>query len=469
MRRALGGRPRRALLAVALAAIAAVCVVNAEVSTTAAPAPVARPASAILAGSGAGSSAWYCAGVAAAASGDAATLVMTNPGPKAVEGLVETVSAGASGPASSAVTVAPGRELSLPVGLGASTVLLRGGGLGVSEAVADPLGWSLAPCASTTSTSWYFAQASTASGDAMQVALFNPTPTPAVADVSFVSASSGLVVPPAYQGIPVDPGSVVVENVSDHVPNNPAFATVVRTLSGSLVASELDEFGTPGNGGTSLLEGAVAPRTRWAFAQNADGSGGGNVYSIFNPGSRPATVTVSIALAQGQAAPLTVRVPPQSLSSLTTQDQTRIPAGTLFGLTFSSSPGSGIVVARQTSAPGTALPASALTAGEPSESHWLVPPVPPGQSPGNLTVVDLAGRPLHVRVLGFGPGAGGARPTTIDPQSVLVVSPSPQAPVGSSPVEVDASGPVAVEMAVAPAQAPGTGEVPAWPLLASPG
>lgn len=457
------------MLVVALAAIAAVCAVNAEIAITASPKPAAPLASAIVAASDAGSSAWYCAGAAAAPSGDQAALLMTNPGPKAVAGTVSTVAQNSSAVTRVDFSVPPDQQFDLPVGDGASTVLLRGGGVGVSEVVNGALGWSVGPCASTTSTSWYFAQGSTASGDGLQVSLYNPTPTPAVADVAFVSASAGSIVPPAYQGIPVEPGTVVVENVSDHVPNDPALASEVSVLSGSLVAAELDESGTVGSGGTSLVEGAVAPRPQWAFAQNADGAGGGNVYSIFNPGSRAASVTVSIALAQGQAAPLVVRVPPQSLSSVTAQDQTRIPAGTLFGLTFSTSSRRGIVVARQTSAPGTPLPATGVTPAEPAESRWLVPPVPSGLTPGTLAVIDLAGRPLRVRVLGFGPGSRSPHETTITPTGVLLVSSSPKAPVGWSPVEVEADGLVAVELGVAPTGSPGTGDVPAWPLLDGPG
>jgi hypothetical protein len=469
VRRAIGRRPRLALLLAASASIAGISALDAEVGTTSTPTPATSPPGAIVAGSAADSSAWYCAGAAAAPSGSQAALLLTNPGAQGVSGMVQTVAAaGSSGSSQTTFTVPPDQQLTLPVSVGASTVSLQGGGVGVTEVVNGPLGWSLGPCASSTSDSWYFAHGSTASGDGMQVVLYNPTPTPAVADVSFVSASASLIVPPAYQGIPVAPGTVVVENVSDHVPNDLSLATEVTALSGALVAAELEETGAVGNGGMSVVEGANAPRSQWAFAENADTSGGGNVYTILNPGSRTVSVTVSIDLAQGQAAPLVVRVPPQSTAALTAQNETRIPAGTVFGLTFSAA-GSGVVVARNSSVPGTPLPTTALTPAEAGMSRWLIPPVPPGQAPGALAVVDLAGHPVEVRIVGLGlPGhsalAPGSAPFTLKPGGVLVVSPSPAEPVGLSPVEVEANGPVAVELGVAPATSPGTGEVPAWPL-----
>lgn len=140
MRQASGRRPRLALLVVALAAIAAVCAVNAEIAITASPKPAAPLASAIVAASDAGSSAWYCAGAAAAPSGDQAALLMTNPGPKAVAGTVSTVAQNSSAVTRVDFSVPPDQQFDLPVGDGASTVLLRGGGVGVSEVVNGALG-----------------------------------------------------------------------------------------------------------------------------------------------------------------------------------------------------------------------------------------------------------------------------------------------------------------------------------------
>ena len=70
-----------------------------------------------------------------------------------------------------------------------------------------PSGWSQAPCQSTTSAQWYFAGGSTAAANTLYVSLLNPTSTPVVVDLSFVTPA-GMVHPINYQGIvlPAGPG-----------------------------------------------------------------------------------------------------------------------------------------------------------------------------------------------------------------------------------------------------------------------
>ncbi|HMK62845.1 MAG TPA: hypothetical protein VK386_04425 [Acidimicrobiales bacterium] len=362
----------------------------------------------------------------------------------------------------------------MPVVAGADSVVVDGGDVGVAQQLSGPAGISTAPCSSSTSSNWYFAHGSTASGDAVQVALYNPMLTPAVVDVSFVSASTGLVVPPAYQGIPVSPGTVVVENAGDHVSGDPTLATEVSVLSGQVVAAETVERGSPPPaGGLSLVDGVSSPLRQWAFAQNADISGGGNVFDILNPSSSSTTtVTVGPVFVHGQAAPLSLRVGPQSLVTFVAQDQTRIPATVLFGLTFSTRNGPGIVVSREASG-GSAPPVIATTEAQPGGvEQWLVPSVPPGESAWGMSVLDLAGRAVRVTVLqlsadGRATAVRGETDVRLTPAVVHLVS-SATAPVGLLPTVVRATGPVAVELDCAPAQPPGVETVPAWPFL-SPG
>jgi hypothetical protein len=190
-----------------------------------------------------------------------------------------------------------------------------------------------------------------------------------------------------------------------------------------------------------------------------------------NPSTSAATVTVSIDMAQGQASPIVMHLPPQSTASLASQDQTRIPAGTTFGLVFSAQGGSGIVVSRLSSS-ATGSPALGMNAAEPGGiRRWLVPPVPPGESPGSLAVVDLSPHPVRVSIDGFNTGhgaaGGGTAGVTLDPGALRVVSASTAGLVGRSPVEVQADGPVAVELDPASPGVPGIATVPVWPLVDS--
>lgn len=433
-------------------------------------------ASAVISGSRASSSAWYCAGLAAAPSGATASVVMTNSGATSVTGELQARAAGGSGSQGRGFAVPAAGELAVPEGAsGAAEVLLDGGGVGALEVVSGPLGWSAAPCAAQAAPAWYFAHGSTASGSTTQLALFNPSPADAVVNATFVSATKGVEAPPAFQGIPVPAGTVVVENVGDHVQDDASFGTEVTALSGAVVADEMIVTGTPGQGGMSILNGSPSPEARWAFAQNTDLTGGGNVFSILNPTNQAATVTVSISLAQGQAAPITLPVGANSVASLSAQDQTRIPTLAVFGAAFSSN-GPGIVVSREAFvASGVAPNRGQSVASVGSQSRWLLPPIPPpGTSTWALGVLDVAGRPLRVTIAALQPSGRwtplpGDRSVLVRPGALLVLGPNPAPPVGTLPVEVVADGPVVVELDPEPVAAPGTAVVPGWPFLQAQG
>jgi hypothetical protein len=343
------------------------------------------------------------------------------------------------------------------------------GGVGVSQVVAGQ-GLSTAPCASTTSRHWYFADASTAAGSTLSLSLFNPTATIAVVDVSFVSAT-GVLAPPAYQGIEVPGDSMTVENVGIHVPNNPHFATVVSTLSGTLVATELETVGQTGDGGNSIVLGATTPAPTWSFAESTAVATGSTVFHVFNPSSRPVTVTVKIGLQQGAAEPLTMRIPPTSVESLNAQSVTRIPSGSTFTVTFVAGPGAGIVVDRHVSSPaGAVAPQQGDTIGVPGGSdRWLLPAAyAPAMSVSTLAVVNLNRAPVTVRLMKMTDGrlepvAGFGR-RRLRPGLPLVVTPGAGSPIGAVPVVLEASGPVAVEIDALPAGSPGVTVIPALPI-----
>ncbi len=97
-------------------------------------------------------------------------------------------------------------------------MIASGGGVAVTQTVHGALGWSQSPCQSTTSAQWYFANGSSAASNVLYVSLLNPTSTPVVVDLSFLTPS-GMVHPINYQGIVLPAGQVAVENVSSEVQN----------------------------------------------------------------------------------------------------------------------------------------------------------------------------------------------------------------------------------------------------------
>lgn len=464
--------PRRvSLLAGTVLAIVGISVADAVVSAKAPSTPSAPPAAAVVADAAASSSVWYCSGPAAAPAGSQATVLLTNSGSRAVAGTLHTATPGGASAAQQFV-VPPATQLSLPVPLAAVEVALQGGGVGAAQQVSGPLGTSAAPCSSAASSTWYFGHGSTAGGAALQFTLFNPLPTPAVVDLSFIGPSGAApIVPPAYQGIPLAAGAVVVENVADHVPGNGSLAAVVEALSGSVVATEMQEVGVAPNSGLSLVDGAGSLASQWSFAANANSPG--LTFTVVNPSDRAVVVNAAIALLQGRAAPLTLQVPAESSVTLASQDQTRIPAGAIFGITFTGSGGAGIVVARQV-AGGAPFPQSALTSGQPGGiSHWLVPPMPPGQLAGDLAVVGLSRGVVHVTIFEIGPSglrsvASGNRGIALAPGTLdFVLTPSASLLVGARPTIIEADGPIALQLDPAPTGTPGGEPVALWPLAAA--
>ena len=180
-----------------------------------------------------------------------------------------------------------------------------------SQVVSGPNGWSTAPCASDTSSQWSFAGGSTASGNTLTLSLFNPSATEAVVNVSFLTANGG-VTPQSYQGVMVPPGQLVEENVGDYVQNESAIGTSVASQSGTLVATEFEQWSSGATGGLSLQLGSPALSSTWRFAQTTALQGSTVDLTLANPGAAPVEATVSVGLASGTVVPRQLVVPSSS-------------------------------------------------------------------------------------------------------------------------------------------------------------
>jgi hypothetical protein len=435
------------------------------------------PAGSLVPPYGAESSAWFCVGGVAGVT-DHMTIELTNTTVHPVTGTIITVISGGSGSSSSSsattstpVTVPAEDQIGVsPPGTGsksaAATVLLGGGGVAVSEVVSGSLGWSTAPCASSTSAQWSFAHASTSSGSSTGLLLYNPAVTPAVVDVSLYSATAGLVAPPAYQGVPVPAGALVVENIGDHLLNDSSFATEVSASSGTVVAVQLQSTPNGSGGGVSLLLGAQAPAERWSFPQNLDPSGGNVVFYMFNPSPTEVSVKVNLGLTQGEAEPLSLSLQPDSVSELVAEHQTRIPVSSSYSVGFVSAP-SGIVVDREVlSSQSASSPQVGQVRGEPgASSSWMVPAVSsPGSNALSLAIADASSSPVTatVRTMAHGVVVPGLSNRVVEPAKPLIVTAPSGSPIGADPLLISASGPVTVELDAGPAGASGIVVLPAF-------
>lgn len=470
---------RGVIVAGVVAVLVAVGLVDANVGRPprAAAAPSVVPAAGVSAvlPPGSGSGAWFCAGGSGPQAGAEVSVVVTNPTPATVTGtMVAVPSKGASKRV--AIDVAPGGITSVtPAQVAggpwvAAEVLLDQPGAGVTETVATPLGWSTTPCASTTATSWYFTGLSTAGQDGVALSILNPTVTPAVVDTTLTTSVGQKLQPAAYQGVTVAPGALVTEYLSDHDEGDPNLSATVTAVSGTVVAAALQSFTAHGAQGVAIDLGAAGTATRWAFPSSEEIPGGSVSYVVFDPGRRAARVQMAVQFDQGSASPIAVSVPAGQAVVVQASSEARVPVGSPFAATFTST--TGVVVARDVRAPGSGgTPEQGLSLGVPVPSRtWLVPPITsPGQEPWSFAVQDLGTRAVSVSVSAVtGTGStvpvAGLQHVSVTAARPFVISGSVPAPVGSLPLLVSASGPVAVELDPEPVGSPGVVVLPTEPV-----
>ena len=459
--------------------------VAAVAATHSAAVPHAPPSPATLVSApDAESSAWYCAGQGAAGSIAPGLVVLSNTTDRSVAGTITTVT-DTGGAVRTAVAI-PARSAVSPTLTSASSgtwqsqiVTLDGGGVAVTQAVHGSNGWSEAPCQSSTSSAWYFAGGTTSSDAGLAIALLDPTSTPVVVDLSFVTPS-GVVHPINYQGIVVQPGQLVVKDVAAEVQNESTVSTVVLARTGRVVAAELQAFPAP-TPGLSLVAGAPQAEGHWVIPQAEEAQGGSSEIDVLNPGTTGESVTVRLRLGSGPLAPLSSTVAPGSTWVLTTSSQTRIPAGASYSVDVEATGGPGVVVARTVHAPGSApAPQSGLSAAvdglstESPTQQWVV--APPGTStsqpitgaaPNSLALTNTSGGNEDYRAFAMSPS--GDRPLasgTLPAHGTFLVSGSALAVAGLDQIIVRATGPMGVSEDVAPSGGVGVVTLAGLPLAA---
>ncbi len=469
------------ILLLVVVVLTGVGIVAATRGTPTAPAAPAAPG-ALVSAPDAESSAWYCTGQSSASGPAPGFLVLTNSLARPVSATVATVSDGGAS-ARTAVSV-PAHGVATPnlpaMSSGswqAEAVTVDGGGVAVSQVVHGSSGWDESPCQSNTSSHWYIASGTTANGDGLYLSLFNPTATPVVVDLSFVT-EAGSVHPVNYQGIVLDADSVLAENVASEIQDVAAVSTVVTTRTGRVVASEVQSFAAPSNG-LSLVPGVATPQAHWTIPQAEEATGATTAIEIFNPGTTPETVTARVRVPSGALAPLSDTVAPGTTWSLITSQQTRIPVGSAYSTDIVATGGPGVVVGRtvvlSASAPaaqaGIALAVDGLSQ-KPSGGAWLVPP--PGTSatpaiasaaPTSLAVTNtsaVAQRYSAQAVTASGQTALAAG--SIAPGDTVFVTGSALAQVAFDPIVVRAEGTLAVSEDVGPSGGIGVVTMPGIPL-----
>ena len=369
-----------------------------EASAISSQVPVAAPASAR-------SSAFYCPGapVSGTPQGDG-SVVVSNAGARRLSGTV-TVFPDKGESRRVPIDVGPAGRASvklsdLALAQYASAVVELDGGDAVAEVTATgPLGDSVAPCTSSASSTWYFADGATTK-DASDVLLaLNPFPDDAVVDIVF-STEEGIVSPQALTGISVRGQAMTSVKVGDFVQRREAVSVSLIARTGRLVVGRVQSFdGTSNRKGISVALGAASPGPVWYFPEGFIADGQAERFHIYNPSRQEAQVEVSFVLDAGQAEPLRLTVPRESRLTVVAAEESRIPKAVAHSVTVSTVGASPDVVVERaidgtTPSPrtgialtlGSRLPAlrwaTAAGAADDTTDQWVVV-----QNPGSRAAV----------------------------------------------------------------------------------
>ena len=472
-------RGRTASVVAVVAVVAVIAAVDAVAGTP--PAPPAPPVLGATAvpPADAASSSWFCAGGGVGPGSVASpTVSLSNTTDRPVAGVMTvTVDRGSSGsvtlprrsvdvPAGGTSLVDPGTGA--PAGSVATTFTFATGGVGVSQVLSGPSGWTTSPCASSTSSQWYLAAGSTAAGATQTLSLYNPTSTDAAVNVTFLTGG-GVVQPQDYQGLVVPAGQLVVENVGDFVQDQGTIATEVQAQAGQVVAFQLQQWQAPPAVGIAVLLGSPVTGSDWQFPQTTETGGSAVTLHLANPGPVADTATIDVEVSAISVQPVVVPVPPNGVADVVVSGEPSFPRGAPYAIGVSGSTGT-LVVARTVQAgPQAAPPQWGASMGTPfAATGWLVPaPGVPGDpavaraAVSSLAVANPGDQTTRVTVAAL---AGGRAVTTLSvpPRSLAVLS-GPGIS-GLHTLIVRASQPVAVEEDAVPSGAPGVVSSPGLPL-----
>ena len=402
------------------------------------------------------SSTWYCAG-ATAAPGSAAigTVVLANTRSRPVEGTVTAITVG-GGTRTVPVRVDPlsvtGVNLSqiAPSPFAAAVVELNAGQVAAELFVTGARADDVTPCASAASQQWYFADGSTARDAGLTLALFNPFPDDAIADLSF-STDQGRAAPSDLEGIIVPARGLVVRNIGDHVRRREAVSTEVDVRRGRLVAAQTQTRTAPGRAGLSVVLGAPSLGLEWYFPDGLVADGVVERFSVANPSSREARVLVEVNLDEGAAEPFELTIPPRDRIGLVLNQESRIPKGVGHATTVRSLNGVPVVAARSTEAATASRSGRTDTLGarRPAPAWVFAVGGASGELDETVVVQNPGTRPAQVSFTGLAAGRrlaiDGLQRLTIPPGRRLAVRIAEHATRAQLPLVVRSSRPVLAE------------------------
>jgi hypothetical protein len=223
---------------------------------------------------------------------------------------------------------------------------------------------------------WHLAWGTTTRDARDLVVLFNPFPSPAAVDASFVT-DEGARSPVRWQGFPVPARSVVAVDLDDDVARSHQVSATFHARTGRIVVERLGLFdGSLGVSGIALDLGVPQAATAWAFADGGatartpvapepgtaaarkvgrrarPGLARSEKIVVYNPGTRRAEVEVRL-VTDGSATgpdpePFRLSVGPGAFDQVDYGGQARVVRGARVGTLVTSTNGVPVVAERVT-------------------------------------------------------------------------------------------------------------------------
>lgn len=401
---------------------------------------------------------WFCPGVPASGDGFGGEIVVANPTGAPLDGRV-TLLLPEGEPIEADVTVQPFGRSVVDVGeladasfVGAM-IEIDGGPALVEQRAIHPAGTAIAPCSTSTSDQWYFADGFTVGGSIQNLVLTNPSPGRAIVDIGFVTRL-GPRSPTVFQGYVVPGRGVrVIDLAEAGVQDEPLLAVDVQVTSGRIVAGRSQHLIAGGRLGYTMSLGAPSLDDQWWFADGETAEGVTESYVIYNPTEDDVEadlVFLGIPVDEGAPPPepVTLQLPADSVVTFDTA-AAGLPPGR-HGAVVSTLTSDSIVVERVLTRPAGGQVATTVQLGSQSAfvgNRWHAPVGTALAIEDAIVVMNVSFAAGTISVNAYGPG--GEQPVPrLDkiklPANGIVTIAIPESLVGSW-LTIETDVPVVVE------------------------
>jgi hypothetical protein len=362
------------------------------------------------------SSTWYCPGMPVnGAEGFGGEIVIGNPGDVDAVGEITLLTPGQEPVRLPVIVVARestvvdvAAEVTAP--FAAAVVELFDGRGVVEQRAIHPVGTAVAPCANSTSASWYFADGTTAQGSVQQIVLTNPFPGRRGGGPLVRHDVGAAVAPRAFQGLVLGPESTTVITLGENLAQDERrLAVTITATTGRFVAGRSQHYLGDGRLGYTMSLGAPSLDDQWWFADGEIGEGITELLVAYNPTELEVVADVvflGVTSDDGFIEPVTLTIPSRSVSVLDVGALGVLPEGR-HGIVVSTLAADSIVVERVLTRPAGDFVATTVVLGvQPGfvSSRWHVATGVPFALESALVALNVTGLEGSVTVSAIGPG-----------------------------------------------------------------